>query len=95
MSPYIGDKDKPETIYDHIEYGLNLGAENTISFGADFFFDDERTWQIYYPKFNNASSYTVLIKEIEKRFSREIAEKIAFKNALNFMENKSALFISK
>jgi membrane dipeptidase len=89
MSPYTGDDDKPETIYDHIEYGLKLGAEDSIAIGADFFFDDERTEQIYYPKYNSASSYPVLLTEIEKRFSKKIVEKIAFQNALKFIQKQS------
>ena len=91
MSPYIGDEDKPETIYDHVEYALKLGAEDVLGIGADFFFDDERTEQIYYPKYSSASSYPQLLAEIEKRFSKGIVEKIAFKNALNFIQKQSGI----
>jgi membrane dipeptidase len=88
MSPYLGDDDKPDSIYDHVEYGLKLGAEDFMGIGADFFFDDERTEQIYYPKFNSASTYPVLLEEIAKRFSKETAEKIAYKNALSFIRKQ-------
>jgi len=88
MSPYIGDDDKPESIYDHIEYGMKLGAEENLAIGADFFFDDERKEQIYYPKYNSASSYPKLLTEIENRFSKEVAEKIANKNALKFIQKQ-------
>lgn len=88
MSLYIGDEDKPETIYDHIEYGLNLGAEDAIAIGADFFFDAEMTEQIYYPKYNSASCYPELLSEIKTRFSKELVEKIAYKNTLKFMREQ-------
>ncbi|KAA3610168.1 MAG: peptidase [Calditrichaeota bacterium] len=91
MSPYIGDDDKPDTIYDHIEHSLKLGAEEAIAIGADFFFDDERQEQIYYPKFNSASCYPILLDEIEKRFSKTIVEKIAYKNAQRFIQKQIKL----
>ncbi len=88
MSPYIGDYDKPDSIFKHVEKSLNLGAEDCIALGADFFFDDERTDQIYYPKYNTASTYPVLLAEIEKRFSLEVAEKISHKNAFRFIQEQ-------
>ncbi|MCB9059565.1 MAG: membrane dipeptidase [Calditrichae bacterium] len=86
MQAYLGEDD-PDVIFDHIEYGLNLGAENTLCLGADFFWDENRAQdQIYYKKFISASTYPVLLEEVEKRFSNEIAEKIAWKNAASFIE---------
>src|SRR5690606_31012676 len=32
------DNDKADTLLDHIEYGLKLGGESKLTFGADFFY---------------------------------------------------------
>ena len=85
MKAYLGEED-PDIIFRHIDYGLNLGAEDALAIGADFFWDEDRKQnEIYYSKFMTASTYPLFLEEIEKRFSKEIAEKIAFKNALRFI----------
>jgi microsomal dipeptidase-like Zn-dependent dipeptidase len=85
MRAYLGDDD-PDVIFEHLEYALEMGAEDVMCIGADFFWDETRTQdEIYYRKFNSAATYPLYLKEIESRFSKEIAEKIAYKNATDFI----------
>ncbi|MFP3590718.1 dipeptidase [Chryseobacterium sp. SIMBA_038] len=89
IKDYI-DHHHPERFYEHIQYGLDLGAENCIAYGADFFFDDEHPDQSRYPfffdEFKDATMYNSINKRIAKDFSPEIMEKISHKNALSFIE---------
>lgn len=86
MQAYLGDDD-PDVIFDHIEYGLKMGAEDVLCIGADFFWDESRPQDaIYYNKFSSASTYPLFVEQIGKRFSDEIAGKIAWTNAANFIE---------
>lgn len=85
MMDYLGEDDS--SIIKHIEYGLELGAENCLAIGADFFWDEERTAEkIYFRKYLTAATYPVLLSEIENKFSVAIAEKIAYKNAKTYLE---------
>ena len=85
------DMENPDRIYEHIRYGLDLGGENSIAYGADYFYwkDHPETSRhpFFFPEHSNASGYPAINKEIEKRFSSELAEKISHRNALNFIEN--------
>ena len=86
----IDDKN-PEMLYEHIQYGLDLGAEDAIAYGADFFFwknhPDQSRYPIFFEGYDDASVFNAINKEIEKRFSSELLEKISHKNALDFIEN--------
>lgn len=85
------DLQHPERLYDHIQYGLDLGGEDSIAYGADYFYwkdhPDTSRHPFFFPEHSNASVYPVINKEIEKRFSSELVEKISHKNALKFIES--------
>lgn len=89
IKDYI-DHHHPERFYEHIQYGLDLGAENCIAYGADFFFDDEHPDQSRYPfffdEFKDATMYNSINKRLSENFSPEIMEKISHKNALDFIK---------
>lgn len=85
------DLDHPERLYEHIQYGLELGGENNIAYGADYFYwkdhPDTSRHPFFFEEHCNASAYLEINKEIEKRFSSELLEKISHRNALDFIEN--------
>ncbi|SIQ10284.1 dipeptidase [Chryseobacterium sp. RU33C] len=85
------DDTNPEMLYEHIQYGLDLGAEDAVAYGADFFFwknhPDKSRYPVFFEGYDDASVFNAINKEIEKRFSSELAEKISHKNALDFIEN--------
>lgn len=82
-----------EDYLSHITYGLSLGAEDNLCFGADFFCDDDPLPLNNLPRFNeeypNASCYPKLLKLFEKELSQEQLEKIAYKNLDNFLQRIS------
>lgn len=85
------DLENSERIYDHIQYGLDLGGENSIAYGADYFYwkdhPDTSRHPFFFEEYSNALVYPSVNKEIGQRFSSELAEKISHRNALNFIEN--------
>jgi membrane dipeptidase len=88
IKDYI-DLDHPERLYEHIQYGLDLGGEDSIVYGADYFYwkdhPDTSRHPFFFPEHSNASVYPAINKKIEARFSSELVEKISHKNALSFL----------
>lgn len=84
------DIEQPERLYEHIQYGLDLGGENCMAYGADYFYwknhPEKSRHPFFFPEHSNASVYPAINKEIEERFSSEIVEKISHRNALDFIE---------
>ncbi len=84
------DDTNPEMLYEHIQYGLDLGGEDAVAYGADFFFcknhPDKSRHPFFFKGYDDASAFNAINKEIEKRFSHELMEKISHKNALNFIK---------
>lgn len=85
------DEKNPEVLYEHIQHGLDLGGEDFIAYGADFFFcknhPDKSRHPFFFEGYDDASAFNSINREIEKRFSSELVKKISHKNALNFIEN--------
>jgi len=85
------DEKNPGVLYEHIQHGLDLGGEDFIAYGADFFFcknhPDKSRHPFFFEGYDDASAFNSINKEIEKRFSSELVKKISHKNALNFIEN--------
>lgn len=85
------DERNAEVLYEHIQYGLDLGGEDAIAYGADFYFwknhPDKSRYPIFFEGYDDASAFNAINKEIEKRFSSELVEKISHKNALHFIES--------
>ncbi|MDR4892089.1 MULTISPECIES: dipeptidase [unclassified Chryseobacterium] len=85
------DEKNPGVLYEHIQHGLDLGGEDFIAYGADFFFcknhPDKSRHPFFFEGYDDASAFNSINREIEKRFSSELVKKISHKNALNFIEN--------
>lgn len=77
------------TLYKHIEYGLKLGGEEALCFGADFFCDADFPNLDYrfLDGLQDASVYPSILHTLEKQcgLSKSQIEAIAYKNALNFL----------
>ncbi|HEY2811457.1 MAG TPA: membrane dipeptidase [Rhabdochlamydiaceae bacterium] len=94
FAPFIHKTD-PFVLLRHIEYGLSLGGQESLCFGADFFCDsDFPAIKMKYPDFifffdayPNASSYPFILSELKNKLglSQEILEQIAYKNAQRFL----------
>ncbi|PQA93273.1 peptidase [Chryseobacterium shigense] len=84
------DETNPEKLYEHIQYGLDLGGEEAIAYGADFFYcknhPDKSRHPFFFKGYDDASALNTMNSRIERDFSSEIMEKISHKNALKFIE---------
>jgi len=82
--------DDENSLYNHIQYGIQLGATNNLCFGADYFYCDSHPDQTRVPFFfeqhNNASKYSEILANIEQISSGKIALNIAFQNINQFIE---------
>jgi len=85
---FVGN-DKPERLLEHIAYGLGLGAENAICYGADYYYHknhpDQSRVPFYFKEHENASCYQQINTELEKQFGAEICNKISHKNVTDFL----------
>lgn len=83
------DETNPEKLYEHIQYGLDLGGEETIAYGADFFYcknhPDKSRYPFFFAGYDDATAMNTINNRIERDFSPEIMEKISYKNALKFI----------
>ncbi|MCL1674757.1 dipeptidase [Elizabethkingia meningoseptica] len=80
-------KTNPEMLYDHIAYGMEMGAEDYIAYGADFYYDKlNPAYPRFFDTLGNAAVYPDINEKLENMYSSEIADKISHKNALNFMK---------
>lgn len=87
LRAFLDDK-HPERIFDHFLYAYDLGAEDQICFGADFFFTknfpDPKRFPIYFPIAEDASKYPSILDTLAKDLSPFQLEKLAFKNCQRF-----------
>jgi membrane dipeptidase len=85
------DMEKPERIYEHILYGFDIGAEDQMCFGADFFytqdFPDPSRHPFYFPIVENASKYPSILNKLAENLSISQLEKLAYKNCQRFFVN--------
>ena len=89
LRAFLNDK-KEDAIFDHIEYGLKLGAKDNLAMGADFFYTDdmpekEKRIPFYYDLQKDASVYPMILEKLEFMNEKE-KEGIAYKNAARFIK---------
>jgi membrane dipeptidase len=98
FAPFIHKTD-PSAIIRHVEYGLELGAENALCFGADFFCDADfsdflrekyQRSDAFYPEFSNSSAYPKLLELFSHklRLKEQNLLKIASQNAVHFLKER-------
>ena len=83
------NNEHPDVLYEHLNHGLELGGENAISFGADFFYTkshpDKSRIPFYHKAHENASTYPALNGEIQQKFGVELNKNSSYKNAVGFL----------
>ena len=95
FAPFIHQNDV-SVIVRHVEYGLELGAADALSFGADFFTDADfsnirekyQRETAFYPELGDSSVYPFALKLFEDKLGMRSGqqEKIAYKNAATFFD---------
>lgn len=94
FAPFVGES--PESLLDHIYYGISLGGTHSLALGGDFFcIDDFPHIKVKYPnqvcffsQLADPSYYPDLFSIMKKRFSLEesFLKKLSHENALNFLD---------
>ena len=82
--------DDENALLQHLEYGLQLGAENAAAYGADYFYTKSNTdlsrLPFYFKEQENASCYPRINESFAKKLSTETIENLSFRNAKKFIE---------
>jgi len=88
---FVGEN--AEWLPKHLAHWLELGGENHIAIGADFFYDQDHEFGAnpFFNHYQNASCYGTLCDLVHKelRLDRSLLEKFAFRNALEFIQKSS------
>lgn len=88
LRAFVNDKN-PDALLDHIEYGMKLGAEDALCFGADFFYTESHPDQsrvpFFYPQHQNAATYPSILNSLTNRYSTKQLNKISHQNGINFI----------
>lgn len=90
---FIGENE--DFMLKHIAHWLELGGENHIVLGTDFFYDADLPLgfqhgkEIFFPNYQDASCYGRLLEFLQKELnlSDALIEKLAYCNALNFIKH--------
>jgi microsomal dipeptidase-like Zn-dependent dipeptidase len=95
FAPFIHKTD-PSALLRHVEYGLELGAADALSFGADFFWDNDFKYilekyqcsQAFFPELSDSSVYPYVLGLFAQKLGikQEQLLKIASQNALTFIK---------
>lgn len=89
LRAFLDDKN-PERIFDHILHAIEIGGEDNLCFGADFFytkdFPDKKRHPFYFPIVEDASKYPSFLDELSDLLNQEQLEKMAYKNCQRFFK---------
>jgi microsomal dipeptidase-like Zn-dependent dipeptidase len=89
LRAFLDDKN-PERIFDHILHAIEIGGEDNLCFGADFFytkdFADKKRHPFYFPIVEDASKYPSFLDELSDLLNQEQLEKMAYKNCQRFFK---------
>lgn len=81
--------DDPNALYEHINYGIQLGGNNSICFGADYFaaggHPDPTRIPFYFEEHKDASCYPSILQHVATQVSPDVVEGISSKNAMNYL----------
>ena len=81
--------DDPNVLYQHINYGIELGGSNSICFGADYFCTDTHPDRsrvpFYFEEHADATRYPAILETISQRVSPDIIEGISSKNVMTYL----------
>ncbi len=89
LRAFLNDKD-PLALYDHIQHGIALGAEDSLCSGANYFYTDSHPDQsrkpFFYPEQADASCYPSIVEKLKQQYSTTQVDKISNQNVLNFIQ---------
>jgi membrane dipeptidase len=95
VSDFLGRS--PEAFNKHVQFGLELGAEDSLALGMDFYGDIDIPAHLssgivdpFFEELGNSSTYPYLISLLEKKFTKEQIEKITYLNSHSFYVRQHA-----
>ncbi len=87
LRAFLDDKNS-ERLFEHILHGFEIGAEDQMCFGADYFytkdFPDKNRHPFYFPLAENASKYPSILEKLSESLSTDQLKKLAYKNCQRF-----------
>ncbi|QBO59687.1 dipeptidase [Chryseobacterium salivictor] len=82
--------EKAHRLNDHLAHGIELGGENAVCYGADYFYTkrhpDQSRIPFYFAEHGNAARYPEINTAFEKQFGAWQTGKISSQNALDFIK---------
>lgn len=91
LRAFVNDEN-PNALQKHIEYGIKLGAQNSICYGADYFYHksypDKTRMPFNFKEHENATCYQKISSKVEEKFGLEIADNFSYKNVTNFLKRQ-------
>ena len=88
LRAFVNNKNS-NALYQHMNYGINLGGFNSICFGADYFstgnHPDPSRVPYYFEEHEDASCYPSIIEKISEQVSPEAIESISSKNVMRYL----------
>ena len=79
----------PERIYDHILYGLKMGAKDQLALGADFFnirdFPDSSRHPLFFDEHGNAGKYPEILEKTAELTKPDWVAQFAWGNGVEFL----------
>jgi len=88
LRAFVNNKNS-NALYQHMNYGINLGGFNSICFGADYFstgnHPDPSRVPYYFEEHEDASCYPSIIQKISEQVSPEAIESISSKNVMRYL----------
>lgn len=80
----------PNFLYQHLSYGMTLGAAHHLCFGADYFYEashpDQSRKPFFFPEHKDASHYPEIAGKMRELYGNQIASDISIRNVQRFLE---------
>ncbi|MBI3232324.1 MAG: membrane dipeptidase [Candidatus Doudnabacteria bacterium] len=81
---------KGSDLFKMIDYGISIGGEKALAFGADFFggltLSSSYLEPFFFPEYEDASCYPKFLHQLEELKEKKAIQRIAFQNVLDFLE---------
>jgi microsomal dipeptidase-like Zn-dependent dipeptidase len=87
LKAYLGER--PLNLFDHLRYGIGLGAENQMVCGADLFYylPEHFPQGVFFDRYSNASDYKTLIADLAAQgLSERVQKGFLYRNLLQFLQ---------
>lgn len=88
LRAFVNNEDS-NALYQHINYGIELGGLNSVCFGADYFSTDKHPDRsrvpFYFKEHGDASRYPSILETIAQKVSPHVIEGISSKNVMRYL----------